>query len=128
MKNKSNATTAALSALLRCEKDGAFVSFSSQSEAKHLENERNARLAIAIAHGVIEQKIRLDYVLGTLLARRTADLNDRTRILLRIALPGFFFILYAPRFPFILAENESKKFFAPAVLFSNRIFYAFQIS
>ena len=94
MKNKhsANATSAAFFALLRCEKDGAFVSFSSQSEAKHLENERNARLAIAIAHGVIEQKIRLDYVLGTLLARRTADLNDRTRILLRIALYQLMFM------------------------------------
>ena len=52
MKNKqtANATSVSLAALLRCENQGAYVTLAAQSEAKILEDERDARLAIAIAH------------------------------------------------------------------------------
>ena len=91
-KRSNNATSAALAALLRCETQGAYVTLSSQSEAKALEDERDVRLAIAIAHGVIEQKIRLDYVLGGLLGRSSASLTPHTRNLLRIALYQLMFM------------------------------------
>ncbi|MBR2951587.1 MAG: 16S rRNA (cytosine(967)-C(5))-methyltransferase RsmB [Clostridia bacterium] len=94
MKNKRpfNATSVALAALLRCETQGAYVALSSQSEAKALKDERDARLAIAIAHGVTEQKIRLDYILGVLLGRSGATLTPHTRNLLRIALYQLMFM------------------------------------
>lgn len=105
MKNKqaANATSVALAALLRCENHGAFVTLASQSEAKALTDERDARLAIAIAHGVTEQKVRLDYVLGILLARSSADLTPHTRILLRIALYQLMFMDRPPH----AAVNEA---------------------
>lgn len=94
MKNKisPNATSVALATLLRCETQGAYVTQASQSEAKILTDERDARLAIAVAHGVIEQKIRLDYVLGVLLGRSSGDLTPHTRNLLRIALYQLMFM------------------------------------
>ena len=91
-----NAASAALCALIRFESNGAFVTLSSQSEAAGLSDERDARLAIAVAHGVIEQKIRLDYVLGSLLGRSIKDLTVHTRNLLRLALYQLMFLERPP--------------------------------
>ena len=95
---------AALTALLRRENEGAYITIAAPKEAECLSDVRDRRLAVALAYGVTERQITLDYRAGALLARRIGELEPYTRVLLRLAL---YQLTYMTRIPAYAVVNES---------------------
>ena len=99
----NSATASAVSALLRCETDSAFVGMAVQAESRLLDEERDRRLAVAIAHGAVEKTVRIDYAAGILLSRAISSLAPHTRAVLRAAL---YQLMYMER-PAYAVVNEA---------------------
>lgn len=103
-KIKNTARAVALTALLRAEEDGAYITLVAPLGAEQLEDIRDRRLAVALAYGVTERRITLDYVAGRLLARSIRELEAHTRALLRLAL---YQLMYMTRTPAYAVVNET---------------------
>ncbi len=98
------AREAALRALLRVERDGAYITLAAPAEALACADERDRRLAVALAYGTTERLVTVDYAAGRLLAKSIRDLAPHTRALLRLAL---YQLMYMTRLPAYAVVSET---------------------
>ncbi len=98
------ARQAALKALLRAEHDGAYITLAAPAEALACADERDRRLAVALAYGTVERSVTIDYAAGRLLRKSIRDLAPHTRALLRLAL---YQLMYMTRLPAYAVVSET---------------------
>ena len=101
----SSAREAAFSALMSCEKQGAWSDQAIRSAArKWALSARDAALASNLCYGVVQNQLLLDFWINTFSTTPAVKLNPEVRISLRMALYQLHFL---DRIPASAAVNES---------------------
>ena len=114
------ARKAALEALLRVERENAYSNLAlSWAVKKYALDGRDASLAGALLYGVLEQKLLLDYVIGSYSKTPLKKLQPEVLGILRM---GVYQLLFLDKVPDSAAVNESVKLAKYKKLFYQRPF------
>lgn len=104
---RNNARRAALDALERCRRSGAWSGASVDSAIKKYElDRRDGALAARVCLGVLQNSLRLDYYISLYSSRKIGDIEPKLMDILRL---GAYQLIFMDKIPASAAVDESVK-------------------